>query len=120
MASNSQVNSDTSLSTSASSEKGLRTFPAKLRLMLLGVGIVTVLTLIRSIYRTIELADRWSGQIITTQVYFNVLDGAPIFLAMFTLNVFHPGWLLLEESRFNPEKMFKMRGSQSVLETERE
>ena len=96
MASDSQANSDTPLSTSASSEKDLPTFPAKLRLMLHGVGIVTVWVLIRSIYRTIELAGGWTGPIITTQVYFNVFDGAPIFLAMFTLNLFHPGWLLLE------------------------
>ncbi|KAI0078296.1 RTA1-like protein [Panus rudis PR-1116 ss-1] len=50
--------------------------------------------LIRSIYRTIELVDGWDGPIISTQVYFNVLDGAMIVLAIFTLNIFHPGIVL--------------------------
>ncbi|KII94270.1 hypothetical protein PLICRDRAFT_422235 [Plicaturopsis crispa FD-325 SS-3] len=49
---------------------------------------------VRSIYRTIELADGWNGRIIHTQVYFNVLDGAMIILAIITLNIAHPGLLL--------------------------
>jgi len=85
-----------------------RAIPVKVRLMLLGAGVTTVWVFIRSIYRTIELADGWTGRIITTQVYFNVLDGAPIVLAMVTLNVFHPGWLLREENNSDPEKMDKM------------
>ncbi|KAJ6552186.1 RTA-like protein, partial [Mycena sp. CBHHK59/15] len=44
-----------------------------------------------SIYRIIELSTGWTGRIITTQVYFNVLDGAMILLAMFTVNFAHPG-----------------------------
>ncbi|PPQ82458.1 hypothetical protein CVT25_007255 [Psilocybe cyanescens] len=49
---------------------------------------------IRSIYRVAELADGWNGRIIQTQVYFNVLDGAMIILAIYSLNIFHPGRLL--------------------------
>ena len=64
--------------------------------MLLGVGITTFWVLIRSIYRTFEFANRWMGRITTTRAYFYVIDGAPIVLAMFTLNIFHPGWLLGE------------------------
>ena len=60
-----------------------------------------------------ELSDGWRGVIITTQVYFSkstlsvssgvslkgcphldVLDGAMIVLAMYTLNFFHPGRLI--------------------------
>ena len=117
VASNSHINSSTTSSTPAPSEK---VFPTKVRLMLLGAGITTVWVFARSIYRTIELADGWTGQIITTQVYFNVLDGAPIVLAMATLNAFHPGWLLREDNRSDPEKMYKMKGSQSTVETARE
>ncbi|KAH9914183.1 RTA1-domain-containing protein [Epithele typhae] len=67
---------------------------AAVRLMLLALALDGVLILIRSIYRTIELSDGWTGRIITTQVYFNALDGGAILLALFTLNVFHPGRLL--------------------------
>ncbi|RPD65158.1 RTA1-domain-containing protein [Lentinus tigrinus ALCF2SS1-7] len=64
------------------------------KLMIVGLALDGVFILIRSIYRTIELADGWTGRIINTQVYFNVLDGAAIVCAMFTLNFFHPGFLL--------------------------
>jgi hypothetical protein len=47
-----------------------------------------------SIYRIIELTGGWEGRIIRTEVYFNVLDGATVVLAIFTLNFTHPGLLL--------------------------
>jgi hypothetical protein len=46
------------------------------------------------VYRVIELQDGWLGRIIRTQVYFNVLDGAMVTLAMCTFNFAHPGSLL--------------------------
>lgn len=67
-----------------------------------------------AIYRVAELSDGWNGTIISTQVYFSkfsfcvnkakrsnfspldVLDGAMIVLAIYTLNFFHPGFLLRE------------------------
>ncbi|KAJ4501828.1 RTA1 like protein-domain-containing protein [Lentinula lateritia] len=60
---------------------------------------MTICLWIRSVYRTIELADGWTGRIITTQVYFNVLDGAMVTLAIFTLNFAHPGLLLSEPGK---------------------
>jgi hypothetical protein len=39
-----------------------------------------------SIYRIIELTGGWEGHIIRTEVYFNVLGGATVVLAIFTLN----------------------------------
>ncbi|KAI0327744.1 RTA1-domain-containing protein [Cubamyces sp. BRFM 1775] len=71
------------------------------KLMIVGLAFDGVFILIRSIYRTIELSDGWSGRIIETQVYFNVLDGAMIVLAMFTVNLFHPGLLLGKADRWN-------------------
>ncbi|KDN37541.1 hypothetical protein RSAG8_10058, partial [Rhizoctonia solani AG-8 WAC10335] len=62
--------------------------------MLIGLAIATVFIIIRSIYRTIELTDGWNGTIISTEKWFNWFDGAPIVVAMFTFNVFHPGYLL--------------------------
>ncbi|KAF7362846.1 hypothetical protein MVEN_00634400 [Mycena venus] len=50
--------------------------------------------IIRAIYRVIELNDGFRGRIIQTQVYFNVLDGGMVTLAIFTLNFAHPGFLL--------------------------
>ncbi|TFY79769.1 hypothetical protein EWM64_g4240 [Hericium alpestre] len=84
----------------------------RMKLMIFGMVFMTILLFIRSVYRTIELSDGWNGRVISTQVYFNVLDGAAIVLAMFTLNVFHPGLLLdsspvpsdLEEEPMNLEE----------------
>ncbi|KAI0746425.1 RTA1 like protein-domain-containing protein [Daedaleopsis nitida] len=71
------------------------------KLMIFGLALEGIFILIRSIYRTIELHDGWTGRIISTQVYFNVLDGAMIVLAMFTLNFFHPGFLLGKADTWN-------------------
>ncbi|KAI0058666.1 RTA1-domain-containing protein [Artomyces pyxidatus] len=68
----------------------------RLKLLLLGLSFLTLLIFIRSVYRTIELSDGWHGRIIQTEVYFDVLDGAMITLAMFTMNFCHPGYLLRE------------------------
>ena len=70
----------------------------RMRLMLLGMAMMTVFIFIRSIYRTVELINGFQGPIIQTQVLFNVLDGAMIVLAMWTLNFLHPGWLLVDET----------------------
>lgn len=66
----------------------------KMKAMLLGTSFSSLAIYVRSIYRTIELTDGWNGRIITTQIYFNTMDGAMILLAMFCLNFFHPGPLL--------------------------
>jgi hypothetical protein len=49
----------------------------------------------------LQLANGWNGRIIETQVYFNVLDGGMITLAMYTLNAFHPGYLLREDKLYS-------------------
>ncbi|KAH7338430.1 RTA1 like protein-domain-containing protein, partial [Rhizoctonia solani] len=68
--------------------------PRSIVWMLVGLAIATLFIIIRSIYRTIELTDGWNGTIISTEKWFNWFDGAPIVVAMFTFNVFHPGCLL--------------------------
>ncbi|KAJ5105918.1 RTA-like protein [Penicillium alfredii] len=49
---------------------------------------------IRSIYRTIELSQGWTGYLITHESYFIGLDGAMMVVAVAIFNVLHPGWLL--------------------------
>ncbi|KAF7349456.1 hypothetical protein MSAN_01735700 [Mycena sanguinolenta] len=66
----------------------------KIRFLVCALGFDTTCLFIRAVYRVIELSDGWSGRIIETQVYFDVLDGAMITLAMFTLNIAHPGVFL--------------------------
>ncbi|THH00061.1 hypothetical protein EW145_g7142, partial [Phellinidium pouzarii] len=68
-------------------------YDTKLKRMIAGLTISTVCLFIRAIYRTAELADGWTGPILRTQVYFNVFDGAMIVIAIYTMNVFHPGFI---------------------------
>ncbi|KAJ7245614.1 RTA1 like protein-domain-containing protein [Mycena haematopus] len=79
---------------SSASGKTQVTLGPKIKLLLCALGFTTTCLFIRAVYRVIELSDGWSGRIIQTQVYFNVLDGAMITLAMFTINIAHPGIFL--------------------------
>jgi len=64
------------------------------KLMLIALAFNSTCLFIRAVYRTIELSGGWTGRIISTQVYFNVLDGAMVTLAIITINIAHPGFLL--------------------------
>ncbi|KAJ7511374.1 RTA1 like protein-domain-containing protein [Mycena galericulata] len=70
------------------------TLTPRMKFLLCALVFNTTCLFIRAVYRVIELSDGWTGRIIHTQVYFNVLDGAMITLAMITLNIAHPGALL--------------------------
>ncbi|KAJ7106695.1 RTA1 like protein-domain-containing protein [Mycena epipterygia] len=67
---------------------------AKLKTVVAALAFSTLMLFIRSIYRIIELSTGWHGRIIQTEVYFNVLDGGMVVLAIFTMNLAHPGRLL--------------------------
>ncbi|TDL17312.1 hypothetical protein BD410DRAFT_554524 [Rickenella mellea] len=69
----------------------------KLQALMIGMVFSNTCIFIRGVYRTIELSDGWDGRIISTQVYFTVLDGTMILLATVTLSVLHPGYLLPRE-----------------------
>jgi len=74
--------------------RGTHPFDIKMKIMVAAMVFATLCLFIRSIYRLVELTDGWSGTIITTEVYFNVLDGAMILGATIILNFCHPGYLL--------------------------
>ncbi|KAL0961260.1 hypothetical protein HGRIS_006223 [Hohenbuehelia grisea] len=74
-------------------------FDKRLKLMSLALSLSTVCLLIRAIYRTIELAGGWRGRVIMTEIYFNVLDGAMVIIAIYALNFAHPGLLLRSTSK---------------------
>ncbi|KAL4896994.1 RTA1 like protein-domain-containing protein [Aspergillus ambiguus] len=54
---------------------------------------------VRSIYRTIELAEGWSGYLITTERYFIALDGAMMVAAVVVFNVIHPGFIMPKSNK---------------------
>jgi hypothetical protein len=72
---------------------------------LLGAMILSVVCIyIRSIYRTIELSQGWSGYLITHESYFIGLDGAMMVVAVVVFNILHPGWLLPDGEKSNALK----------------
>lgn len=71
---------------------------------LLGAMVLSVVCIyIRSIYRTIELSQGWSGYLITRERYFIALDGTMMVISVGIFNIFHPGWLLPSEGKFGRE-----------------
>ncbi|KAJ7173182.1 RTA1-domain-containing protein [Mycena filopes] len=86
----------------SSTERGVLT--PRLKLMIGAIGFSTLVLFIRSIYRIVELADGWTGRVITTEVYFNVLDGGMVTLAIWTMNIAHPGLLLGSGTENNASK----------------
>ncbi|KAJ3543828.1 hypothetical protein NM688_g5816 [Phlebia brevispora] len=75
-----------------------RRWDGKLKMLSLALAFSTVVLMIRAVYRTIELADGWTGPVITHQIYFDVFDAAMVTSAMFAINFFHPGRLLFNRS----------------------
>ncbi|TDL15089.1 RTA1 like protein [Rickenella mellea] len=71
--------------------------PKRLQALIIGVVISNICLIIRGIYRTAELSDGFNGRIISTEIYFNLFDGAMVALATLTLNIIHPGYLLPRE-----------------------
>jgi len=53
--------------------------------------LATILILIRSVYRVVELQGGFSGTVASNEAAFMVLEGPMIILATFALTVFHPG-----------------------------
>ncbi|KAK6969103.1 RTA1 like protein-domain-containing protein [Favolaschia claudopus] len=100
-----------------SSTSSRKPMTPKLKVMLIALGFSTVVLFIRSVYRLIELSDGWNGRIIETEVYFNVLDGGMVVLAIFTLNFIHPGVFLAAEpqpSAYTSPSEIKLRSQESV------
>ena len=65
-----------------------------LQVLVFATSFSILLIVMRSIYRTIELAGGWTGPVIETERYFLALDGAPMAAAVIIFNIFHPGALI--------------------------
>lgn len=66
----------------------------KAEYLLIGVAFASLMIYVRGIYRAIELAQGWTGYLITHEVYFIWLDGFPMVLCLWVFAALHPGWLL--------------------------
>lgn len=62
--------------------------------LILGLSLGSMCILIRCVYRTIELAEGWQGNLITHEGYFIGLDAAPMVIALIVFLVCHPYFTL--------------------------
>ncbi|KAG6336213.1 hypothetical protein ID866_2864 [Astraeus odoratus] len=67
---------------------------SNVKCMVAALGFMTACILVRAVYRTCELAQGWTGSIITNEIYFDICDGGMVLLAIYTLNFVHPGFIL--------------------------
>jgi hypothetical protein len=67
-----------------------------MRLLLLVVitSFSAACIVIRNFYRAVELAQGWTGYLITHEIYFCLLDGMLMALALLAFNIVHPAWFL--------------------------
>jgi hypothetical protein len=66
---------------------------------LIALTISTLSIFTRCVYRVAELSDGWSGHLMKVQHYFVGLEGAIIVVAVYLLNLFHPGLCFKEASQ---------------------
>lgn len=59
--------------------------------------------IVRSIYRTVELLQGWTGYLITTQRCFVALDGIMMLIAVGVFNFTSPRWTFVEEPKQDRE-----------------
>ena len=68
----------------------------KFRGFLVAMGLSTFCIFIRSIYRVAELSEGWEGDLIQNQRLFIGFEGAMVVVAVWVLNVWHPGFCFRE------------------------
>lgn len=77
----------------------------ELKLVLIAIAISFVMIYIRSIYRTIELAQGWRGHLITHEAYFIGLDAAIMVVAVAVFIPIDPAVMLYQRRKYNPAKV---------------
>ncbi|KAJ6571290.1 RTA1-domain-containing protein [Mycena capillaripes] len=89
-----------------------------IKLQIYALAFSTFVLFVRSIYRIIELATGWHGKVIQTEIYFNIFDGAMVVLAIYTINIAHPGLLMgsvRNEQRYSLALKTRQDGSSETL-----
>lgn len=62
--------------------------------ILIGLYIVSILILVRSVFRLVEYREGYSGYIMTHEAFMYIFDGLLMWIAMIVMNVYHPAEIL--------------------------
>ncbi|KAL1302764.1 hypothetical protein AAFC00_003111 [Neodothiora populina] len=89
-----------------------------MRTLVFSTGFVITLVVMRSIYRTIELAGGWEGYVIQTERFFLALDGASMAAAVITYNIIHPGMLLQRIGQSEDQHIDKLYDGEAAMQTD--
>ncbi|KAG9254346.1 RTA1 like protein-domain-containing protein [Emericellopsis atlantica] len=71
--------------------------------------IVSLLILVRSVFRMIEYAQGNNGSLLQKEIYIYLLDTALMFIVAATMAYFHPGLLLAEERALDDDVILDQR-----------
>ena len=86
----------------------------KINVLIAATAFSCTMIYMRSIYRTIELLQGWTGYLITHEPYFIGLDAVMMLLAVSIFNIIHPG-LCLPQSRNVEESAYDFNGRNVVV-----
>ncbi|PVH74389.1 RTA1-domain-containing protein [Cadophora sp. DSE1049] len=64
----------------------------RFKLFLISLGFATLCLFVRTVFRSVELSEGFSGRLANSEVQFMVLDGVMVILASTALTVMHPGF----------------------------
>ncbi|KAM0153108.1 hypothetical protein ACHAQE_007820 [Botrytis cinerea] len=78
----------------ATGEDKIGTSERKMRYLCCSLTVATVLILIRSIFRVVELAKGFQSKLANEEVPFMILEGAVMILATTIMTIFHPGLII--------------------------
>jgi hypothetical protein len=68
----------------------------KFKGFLAALALATLCIFWRSVYRVVELAEGWTGNLIRRQNLFIGFEGVMVIIAVLALNVFHPAFCFAE------------------------
>lgn len=75
----------------------------KFRAFLFALTLSTVCITIRSVYRVIEMAQGWDGELVKDETLFFILEGVMVTVGVLVFNLLHPGWCFQESYRSSPK-----------------
>jgi len=87
----------------------------RFKAFLCALAISTTCILIRSIFRVVEMAQGWEGQLAADQTLFFILEGVMVAVAVGILNVFHPGYCFADAYNIPRGKLSPTLGSEIEL-----
>lgn len=106
------------VTSSAAAQRGTSPVTRGARLVFVAMVVSCAMIYIRGVYRTIELAQGWTGYLITHEGYFIGLDAAIMVVAVAVFVVIDPAVVFRKEGRLGYGGLASAKASRDVSDTE--